>query len=201
MVFLKLERFQEALSAIEHDRRSGTSFALREDLRGDALYGVGRHKEAMVAYRRALKLLPDNPLLESKLGYTEVKLGHKNAGLARLRHAAEAVPELHPVNDRLMKACIMAGRLEEAADVAEKYTQIVGHPKLFLRAASIRARLKQWGRAQEIILRGLQLFPESENLQTAHAEVSSKCCNSISRDAKSDADPPTREAAAVTSAH
>jgi tetratricopeptide (TPR) repeat protein len=201
MVFLKLERFQEALTAFEHDRRSGSSFALREDLRGDALYGVGRHKEALVAYRRALKLSPDNPLLESKLGYTEVKLGHKNTGLAKLRHAAEAVPELHPVNDRLMKACIIAGRLEEAADVAERYTQIVGHPKLFLRAASIRAQLQQWSQAKEIIFRGLHLFPESEDLRTAHSEVSSKCAVTDNRAIRDEVTPPNRKAAAVTSAY
>jgi tetratricopeptide (TPR) repeat protein len=174
MVFLKLERYQEALNALEHDRREGSSRALREDLKGDALYGVGRYKEAMGAYRRALKLSADNPLVESKLGYTEVKLGHKNSGLARLRHAAEAVPDLHPIHDRLMKGCIMAGRLEEAAEVAENYTRVVGHPKLFMRAASIRAQLKQWSQADKILSRGLQLFPESDELQVARAEVDSK---------------------------
>src|SRR5271166_2762684 len=174
MVFLKQERYQEALNALEHDRRDGSSRALREDLRGDALYGVGRHKEAMVAYRRALKLSGDNPLLESKLGYTEVKLGHKSAGLARLRHAAKEVPDIRSVHDRLMKACLMAGRLEEAADVAENFTRIMGHPKLFLRAASIRAQLKQWDQAEEILSRGLQLFPESVELREARAEASSQ---------------------------
>ncbi len=174
MVFLKLERYPEALKALEHDRRDGSSFALREDLRGDALYGVGRHKEAMVAYRRALKQSKDNPLLESKLGYTEVKLGHKRAGLERLRHAAKTVPNLHAIHDRLMKACIMADRVEEAAQVAEDFTRYVGHPKLFLRAASIRAQLKQWSLAEETLSRGLQLFPDCPELKVAHAEVESK---------------------------
>jgi len=174
MVFLKLERYKEALNALEHDRREGSSRALREDLRGDALYGVGRYKEAMAAYRRALKLAGDNPLLESKLGYTEVKLGHKNAGLARLRHAAREVPDIHSIHDRLMKACIMAGRLEEAAEAAENFTLTMGHPKLFLRAASIRAQLKHWDQAEATLLRGLQLFPESQELQVARAEVESR---------------------------
>ncbi|MGA9506557.1 MAG: glycosyltransferase [Terriglobales bacterium] len=174
MVYLKLERYQEALNALRHDRRDGSSLALHEDLRGDALYGVGRHKEAMAAYRRALKLSGNNPLLESKLGFTEVKLGHKKTGLERLRHAAMEVPDIHAVNDRLMKGCIMAGKLEEAAEAAEKFTLVMGHPKLFLRAASIRAQLKQWGQAEEILSRGLQLFPESEDLRSARAEVGSK---------------------------
>jgi tetratricopeptide (TPR) repeat protein len=171
MVFLKQERYQEALNALERDSRNGSSTALREDLRGDALYGVGRYKEARMAYRRAQKLAGNNPLLESKVGYTEVKLGQKNTGLAKLRHAARVVPDIHSIHDRLMKACIMAGRLEEAAEVAEKFTLMIGHPKLFLRAASIRAQLKQWSQAEETLSRGLELFPESRELQDGRAEV------------------------------
>jgi len=169
MVFLKLERYEEALRALEHDRRTGSSTALREDLRGDALYGVGRYKEARTAYHLASMHSGRNPLLESKLGYTEVKLGRKNTGLARLRHAARTVPDVHAVHDRLMKGCIMAGKLEEAAEVADKFTFVMGHPKLFLRAASIRAQLKQWNQAEETLLRGLQLFPDSPELRQAQA--------------------------------
>jgi tetratricopeptide (TPR) repeat protein len=173
MVFLKLERYQEALNALEHDQRSGSSLALREDIRGDALYGVGRHKEARMAYHRSLKLSRD-PVMESKLGYTEVMLGQKNTGLAKLRHAARVVRDVHSIHDRLMKGCIMAGRLEEAADVAEQFTRVMGYPRLFLRAASIRVQLKQWAQADAILLRGLQLFPESPELQEARSEVANK---------------------------
>jgi predicted Zn-dependent protease len=171
MVLLKLERYKDALKALEHDWRTGSSVALREDLRGDALYGVGRYKDASTAYRRALKKSGGDPLVESKLGYTEVKLGQKTTGLTRLRHAAQVVPDVHAVNDRLMKACIMDGRLEEAAEVADRFTFKMGHPKLFLRAASIRAELKQWANAEATLSRGLQLFPESPELQSARTEI------------------------------
>jgi tetratricopeptide (TPR) repeat protein len=174
MVFLKLERYQEALNALGHDKRTGSSTALREDLRGDALYGVGRHKEAMAAYRRAFQLNPQDRLLESKLGYTEVKVGQKKTGLAKLRRAAKAVTDVHSVHDRLMKGCIMAGRLEEAAEVAEQFTRVMGYPKLFLRAASIRAQLKQWSQAEQGLCRGLHLFPESTELRGALEEVASR---------------------------
>jgi tetratricopeptide (TPR) repeat protein len=179
MVLLKLERYEEALRAIERDHRTGSSLALREDLRGDALYGVGRHKDAREAYRRALKQSSRDPLVESKLGYTEVKLGRKNTGLAKLRRAAKAVPHVHAVHDRFMKGCIMAGKLEEAADVADSFTFVMGHPKLFLRAASIRAQLKQWQRAQDTLTRGLQLFPESTELQVAQADMRRKATEAL----------------------
>jgi hypothetical protein len=73
-----------------------------------------------------------------------------------------------------MKGCIIAGRLEEAAEVAERFTHIMGHPKLFLRAASLRAQLKQWSQAEDTLSRGLQLFPESPELRVAQAEAASK---------------------------
>jgi tetratricopeptide (TPR) repeat protein len=172
MIFVDLGKYQEALTTLEQDRREGKGTALREQIRGDALHGLGRFQEARLAYRRALKRAGvEDPLLESKLAYTEVKAGHKNAGLAKLRRAARAVPGMFDIHDRLMKACIIAGRLPEAAEVAEGLAQASPHPKFYLRAASIRAQLQQWEQAAEILSRGLLLFPQSPELKDAYAEA------------------------------
>ena len=171
MVYASLGRYQEALDALERDKRGESSSALREDLRGDALFGLGRFKEARLAYRKSLKVTGSNALVESKLGYTEVKLGQKNNGLAMLRRAARLAPNIYAIQDRLMKACIVADRLAEAAETAEKITTVALHPTLFLRAASIRAQMKQWDHTEAILSRGLQLFPQSQELQEARAEV------------------------------
>jgi tetratricopeptide (TPR) repeat protein len=125
-----------------------------------------------MAYRRALKLIGDDPLLESKLGYTEVKMGQKNTGLARLRRAARSVPGMFAIHDRLMKACIITGRVPEAAEAAEKFTNVASHPRMFLRAASIYAQMRRWDKAEEILAKGLQAFPNVAELQAAHVEVS-----------------------------
>ena len=174
MVYANIGRYQEALDALEHDTRGDACSALREDLRGDVLAGLGRFKEARLAYRKALKVTGSNALLESKLGYTEVKLGQKNSGLAMLRRAARSAPEMYAIQDRLMKACIMADRLAEAAETAEKITTVAVHPTLFLRAASIRAQMKQWDQTDAILSRGQQLFPQSQELQDARAEVAQR---------------------------
>jgi hypothetical protein len=68
----------------------------------------------------------------------------------------------------------MADKLEEAAETLEKYTAIEANPKLFLRAASLRAQLCQWDQSQDLLSRGLQLFPQSPELQRASAEVLNK---------------------------
>jgi len=172
MIYVDLGKCQEALAALELDRREGPVSALREQIKGDALLGLNRCKEARLAYRRAIKLAgQDDPLLESKLGYTEVKAGQKSTGLAKLRRAARAVPGMFAIHDRLMKACIMADRLPEAAEVAEQLANTSANPKFFLRAASIRAQLLQWEQAADILSRGLLLFPQSQELRSAHAEL------------------------------
>jgi len=170
MVYLNQGRCEEALAAIEHDRRKDVGGALREELKADALLSLRHFKEARLAYRRAMKLSPRNAMLESKLGYTEVHLGQINTGLSKLRRAARN-SDHHIMYDRLFKACIIAQRLAEAAETAEKLADLVPNLRTFLRAASIRAQLKQWALAQDILSRGLQRFPESAELQRAFAEA------------------------------
>jgi tetratricopeptide (TPR) repeat protein len=174
MVYLSMGGNQEALDAVEHDQRKGSSTALREDIKGDAFSNLGRFHEARMAYRRSLKLTKDNFLLESKLGYTEVKLGQLNTGLAKLRRAARFVHDAYEIYDRLLKACIIAGRLPEAAETAEKLARVKLHPQLFLRAASIRGQLKQWSQAREILAEGLRFHPHLPELHRALIEVESK---------------------------
>jgi len=172
MIFVDLGKYQEALTALEQDRREGQVTALREQVKGDALHGLGRFEEARLAYRRALKWMGvEDPLIESKLGYTEVKAGHKDTGLAKLRHAARAVPGMFAIHDRLMKACIMTDQLPEAAEIAEALAQASPNPKFYMRAASIRARLEQWEQTAAILCRGLLLFPQSPELRDAYAEA------------------------------
>lgn len=172
MIYIDLGKNEEALRALENDRREGGVTALREQLKGDALQGLGRFKDARMAYRRALKIGgADDPLLESKLGYTEVKAGQKTAGLAKLRRAARAVPGMFAIHDRLMKACILAERLPEAAEVAESMADRLDQPKFYVRAASIRAQLQQWDQAVGILARGRKRFPQSPELVAAQVEA------------------------------
>ena len=172
MIFVDLGKYEEALTALEQDRREGKGTALREQLKGDALQSLGRFREARLAYRRALKWTgEDDPLIESKVGYMEVKAGRRKTGLARLRRAARTAPGMFAIHDRLMKACIMTDRLPEAAEVAEGLARALDNPKFYLRAASIRARLQQWDETAAILSRGILLFPQSPELRDAYGEA------------------------------
>jgi len=98
------------------------------------------------------------------LGYTEVALGQKKTGIAKLRRAATELPSTFEVHDRLLQAYLAADRLPEAAEEAERFSGVAAHPMLFLRAAGIRAQLKQWEKVETLSARGLKLFPQSAEL-------------------------------------
>jgi Flp pilus assembly protein TadD len=170
MVLLDLGRPQEALASFQNARSDGRGKILREQFRGDALSALQLWEEARSAYRQALQLSSD-PIVESKLGLTEVRLGHKDAGLTKLKRAADEAPGVIEVHDRLFKAYVLSDMLPEAADASERFLQMVAHPKLFLRTASVCAQMKQWDRVIDILSRGLEMFPNSAELLRARAEV------------------------------
>ena len=167
MVCCESGRYKEALNALALAGSDDEGAAMRERLKGDAFYNLDMLKEARTAYRRALKFSRDDWLLQSKLGYTEVKLGRKASGIARLQRAAVELPSVFEVHERLWQAYVGAERLSDAAEEAERFARVAAHPELFLRAAGLRARLHQWDKVEEISARGLQLFPLSAELHDA----------------------------------
>ncbi len=82
MIYVDAGRYRERLRLWITTREKGPSTALREQVRGDALYSLNHLEDARQAYRRAIKVAGHDPNLESKLGYVEVKLGYHDPGLA-----------------------------------------------------------------------------------------------------------------------
>jgi len=174
MVYLDLGKHDQALTALDAATADKRSRALREHLRGDALHNLGRLVEACAAYREAVRLSGNDPVLSSKLGYAEVRLGRTRDGIGRLKEAAAKAPEVAEIHERLMKAFVALDSLSEAAMQAEKLASLEGTAKAYLRAASIRAHAKQPQQAREILHRAVTLFPDSAELRQACAELGSK---------------------------
>ena len=84
MVYLDLGKYGQALDALDAAHADKRIQALREHLRGDALHNLGRLLEARTAYSDAVRLTGNDPVLSSKLGYTEVRLGRTREGITRL---------------------------------------------------------------------------------------------------------------------
>jgi glycosyltransferase involved in cell wall biosynthesis/Flp pilus assembly protein TadD len=172
VVCLDMGRNEEALAALDGSRDEEYAVE-REHCRGDALHNLGRLQEAQTAYARGLQLAGHDPQMDSKLGYVEVRLG-KRAGFARMQNAIVALPQGAELHERLIRACIAAGMLPEAAAAAEQFAGTVMHPKTILRAAAIRAHLKQDNQARTLIQRGLEFFPQSPELLQAKAELAGR---------------------------
>jgi tetratricopeptide (TPR) repeat protein len=171
MIYLELGQCDQALVVLDAARADHRSRALREHLRGDALHNLGRLQEACRAYRDALRLTGDDSVLSSKLGYTEVRLGRREEGIARLKEAAQKAPEVVEIRERLMKALVGINNLADGAGEAEELAGLEGTPKAYLRAASIRVHAKQVHRAREVLNRGIAVFPDSKDLHRALAEL------------------------------
>ena len=170
MIHLDAGRPFEALVALEEAEKREEAAGFRERLKGDAYYNLGQITQARTAYQNALKFGGNCSLVESRLGLAEVRLGETQAGFARMQKAVEDAPLQAEVHDRLVKAHLMSGDMPAAAIAAEKFAAYLHHPRTFLRAASIRAQLQQWD-ISTLLRYGLQLFPQSDELQKATAEV------------------------------
>ena len=165
--FPEAEKLRETLA--EAERQAITAEA---EANGDERYRQHDFESACQYYQQAVERLGDTPQIESKLGLAEVRLGHLPEGLARLRRAVGCAPKSAELYDRLLGACVLLGRLDEAAETAEaKLREIGPEADSYLRAASLRAQLSQWPRVIALLREGLDRFPEAGKLRAALAEV------------------------------
>jgi len=171
MIYLDSGRPLDALFTLGQAGATEEAAGLRERLKGDAYYNLGQVADARRAYQNAIGLGEDRPMVQSRLGLTEVRLGDSGAGFARLRKAVEQAPHQAELHDRLVKALLVAKDLAGAAEAAERFAQCLHHPKTFLRAASIRAQLEQWERSKKLVEDALALFPDSPALREAWAQM------------------------------
>jgi len=170
-LYVEIDDNNRALELLSAVPMKGREAGAKEHVRGDALYNLGRLKEARTAYLEALHILADDARIISKLGLTEVRLGMKKNGLARLGKALKTNPEMYEMHDRMIKGYIVANMMAQAAETAERLAVALPHPAMILRAASIRAQMQDAKAVEELIERGLKQFPDSAELLKAKAEL------------------------------
>ncbi|MEJ2007786.1 MAG: glycosyltransferase [Acidobacteriota bacterium] len=165
--FPESEKLQEAM--VQAQRQAVTAEA---EAKGDERYAQRDFESACRYYRQAVERLGKTPQIESKLGLAEVRSGRVKEGLDRLRRAIDSASKSAVLYDRLMGACVLLGRLEEAAETAEAKLRKIGlHPDSCLRAASLRAQLGQWPQVISLLREGVDRFPEAGKLRSALAET------------------------------
>ena len=178
----QFHRPEQALQALDRVPDQGDFGLLRNEMRGDLLHDFGRLKEAREAYRAALRLGPARrggdetgrePLIESKLGYTEVRLGMVRTGLVKLRRAVRKTPYVLENHDRLVKACVLQGRDVEAANAAEAILGYFGSERIYLRAVALNRRIGRRERAKHLLVEGLRRLPGRIGLHRLLAQLES----------------------------
>jgi len=143
-LYIDIHAEERALELLAGVVMTGRAAGEKERTCGDAFYNLGRLKEARASYLRALAILSEDARIGSKLGLTEVRLGLKKNGLARLARALQANADEWEMHDRMIKGCILANLMPEAAAAAERLAIEHPNPASILRAAAIRAQMKEW---------------------------------------------------------
>ncbi len=170
-LYVEIEADERALAVLAKVFVKGRSAGMKKHICGDAFYNLGRLKEARSEYIAAFRILSEDAVIASKLGLTEVRLGMKKNGFARLTRALRMHPEILEMHDRLIKACILMNMMPQAAEAAERLALEFASPATTLRAVSIRARMKDWVAAENLVHRGLELFPQNPQLLNASMEL------------------------------
>lgn len=81
---------------------------------GDTLVQQGRHEEAIVAFRRALQLRPDDPPVNNDLGCELVAIGQAHLAIPVLERALQLRPGYVEAHNNLGNALSREGRSDEA---------------------------------------------------------------------------------------
>jgi len=168
----RLGLYPDALRSLQRAEAAGHPTPAVAEIAGDANYNLGDFQAARACYLRALKRDPASSALESKLGLAEVRAGRSASGLVRIHEAIRREPANPEFHDRLIVVQVWLEHLGEAADAAErKLAALPPRPEDYLRAASIRARMRDWQRARRILRLGLDTFPDSEALRASLSKI------------------------------
>lgn len=105
---------KDALSALQQAATCLTDDAEAHNNLGNALNCVGRHNEAIVSCRRALKIRPDFAEAHNNLGNALNDSGQSNDALLSYRKAIQLRPDFVEAHHNLGNALSMLGRIDDA---------------------------------------------------------------------------------------
>jgi tetratricopeptide (TPR) repeat protein len=172
IALVRLERFPEGLKRLKRAEQLGGRSIVVFETQGDAYYHAGDFHAARRCYQKAQEYGGAAAIIESKLGVSEARLGRTAAGLRHMQRAIEREPNFGELYDILIMAAVWLDNHKLAAETAERRLAVVEPTaENFLRAASIRAKLGEWSRVEEILRSGRERFPDAPKLRLAWTEL------------------------------
>jgi predicted O-linked N-acetylglucosamine transferase (SPINDLY family) len=122
---------------------------------------LGRQKEAVVSYRKALKLQPDIPVAHSNLGVALRELGRHQEAVASLRKALELDPDSASAHNNLGTALRELGQKDEAAASYRRAVQLdPGMVEAHLNLGNFHLGMDRYEDALGCYQRALQVHPQ-----------------------------------------
>lgn len=94
ITLVELKRYTEALGPLSRAEELGLDNARLENYFGGALANVGRLKEAVDRYQKAIKLAPDDPQFRLNLALAHLKMGDKQIAQHEFESVCHASPSL-----------------------------------------------------------------------------------------------------------
>jgi tetratricopeptide (TPR) repeat protein len=158
IVGLEQEEIENPFAAPPTPTRSALSYALD----GDEYYTQGDLTQAIAAYRQALALDPDDPLLHVALARLLVFDGQPEEGVQRAEEAVEVAPDNARAWAVLALAYDWSGRAGEAIDAGERAVELdpaLAEAHAYL--AEAYADGMRWADAMEVIETAVQLDESS----------------------------------------
>jgi Flp pilus assembly protein TadD len=94
ITLVELKRYAEALGPLSRAEKLGLDNARLENYLGGALANVGRLKEAVLRYQKAIKLAPDDPQYRLNLALAYLKMGDRQIAQREFESVCHASPSL-----------------------------------------------------------------------------------------------------------
>jgi len=103
ITLVELKRYAEALDPLTRAERLGLDNARLENYFGGALANVGRLKEAIIRYQKAIKLSPDDPQFRLNLALAYLKMGDRQIAQREFETVCRQSPSLCEPYRRVFK--------------------------------------------------------------------------------------------------
>ncbi len=133
---------------------------------------TGNHAGAERAYRRGLKLAPDDAELRNALGWTLFQEGRSAAAVAEYERALAANPKNAKAHNNLALALVDLGRLEEAATHFKRSLDLEPRAEIYSDLGFTMARLGHSEAARADYQKALELDPKCAS---AHYNLAVAC--------------------------
>jgi len=162
LCYSRLGNPEAAQRCLDRVAQDGFQSRMLAEVQGDLYFQKGDVEAA----QRCFALAGNSPVMASKLGACEVRMGHVAAGLRRIEDAVKREPQAGELVEIQAAALFESGQKDLAAEVARRRLKL-RDPQVssFLVAAVLQAHLGRWSEAVEVLEAGLSRYPENPVLE------------------------------------